>query len=442
MNLISNGNTVDRREFIVRAGVAAIAGVAASCDQQSAAISGQNSGDEWDNVRAQFNLAHDQIDLSALFITSHPKPVRDAIERYRAALDKNPTSYLREEINDHESEVLQAAAEYLGANPAEIALTDSTTMGLGLVYNGLKLLPGQQALTTIHDYYATHESLRLASERTGAQIVETQLYQDEQTVSIDEIVTNIRKAIAAETRVLALTWVLSSTGLKLPLKEIATVVKEANAPRDEQQKILLCVDGVHGFGVEDVTMPGLGCDFFMAGCHKWMFGPRGTGIIWGNERAWSSVRPTIPTFMDDASRDAWLRDDEPPARMTAKTMTPGGFKTFEHQWAMAEAFRFHLGLGKAKIAARTHELNRQLKEGLAGMSHVKLFTPRTEELSSGIVCFDVNGMSPREVVARLKDRNIIATTTPYAQSHARVSPSIRNSPQEIEATLRAIRELA
>ena len=109
---------------------------------------------------------------------------------------------------------------------------------------------------------------------------------------------------------------------------------------------------------------------------------------------------------------------------------------------MTEAFKFHLDIGKAKIAARTHELNRQLKEGLAGMSHVKLYTPRDEHLSAGIVCFDVNGLSPRDVVAGLRQRNIIATTTPYAQSHARVSPSIRNSPQEIEATLTAVRELA
>ena len=44
-------------------------------------------------------------------------------------------------------------------------------MGLGLVYNGLKLQPGQQILTTLHDYYATHESLRLAAERSGADFV-------------------------------------------------------------------------------------------------------------------------------------------------------------------------------------------------------------------------------------------------------------------------------
>lgn len=432
---------MNRRRFLVRAGLAATAGaVVSSCRSRRSASVG--SGDEWDKVREQFNLSRDQIDLSALFIASHPKPVRDAIERYRLTLDVNPTFYLREQLNGHENEVLEAAADYLGANPADIALTDSTTMGLGLVYNGLKLLPGQQIITTEHDYYATHESLRLAADRSGAHIHEIKLYQQEQTITADEIVTNIRNAVMPETRVLALTWVHSSTGLKLPLKLIAEALKEVNAKRDESQKVLMCVDGVHGFGVEDIEVNETGCDFFMAGCHKWLFGPRGTGIVWGNERAWAAVSPIIPTFMDDEVRNAWMRDDEPPDRTTARRMTPGGFKAFEHQWAMAEAFKFHLDIGKDKVAARTHELNRQFKEGLTGMSHVKLYTPRDENLSSGIVCFDIDGMSPRDVVGRLRQRKIVATPTPYADSHARVSPSIRNSPQEIDIALREIRALA
>jgi isopenicillin-N epimerase len=126
------------------------------------------------------------------------------------------------------------------------------------------------------------------------------------------------------------------------------------------------------FGVEDVEMKEIGCDLFMAGCHKWLFGPRGNGIIWGNKRAWSAVSPIIPTFMDDEVRSAWMRDEQAPVRTTGRRMTPGGFKAFEHQWAMAEAFMFHLDIGKDKIAARTRELNHQFKEGLAGMSHVKL----------------------------------------------------------------------
>ncbi len=112
-----------------------------------------------------------------MFVASHPRPVRDAIEQHRSALDEDPTKYLRSSIGQYEEELLQSAAEYLGRSARDIAVTDSTTMGLGLVYTGLKLSADQEVLTTAHDYYATRESLRLASERTGARIREIELYK-------------------------------------------------------------------------------------------------------------------------------------------------------------------------------------------------------------------------------------------------------------------------
>jgi isopenicillin-N epimerase len=120
-------------------------------------------------------------------------------------------------------------------------------------------------------------------------------------------------------------------------------------------------------------------------------------------------------------------------------MTPGGFKAFEHQWAMTQAFEFHQDIGKSRVAARTHELASQLKEGLAAMPHVTLRTPRSPDLSAGIVCFDLDGVSPGNAVRRLRRQGIIATATPYAVSHARLTPSIRNTPAEIEHALEAIR---
>jgi isopenicillin-N epimerase len=181
---------------------------------------------------------------------------------------------LQEENGRRRALALEAAGRYLGASPGSIAFTESTTMGLGLVYNGLRLSPGQEILTTEHGYYVTHESLRLASIRTGAVIRQIRLFPDPQNATADEIVSAIAEAILPATRVLALTWVHSGTGLKLPLAEIGKVVAEANAGREEENRILLCVDGVHGFGVEDFTLATLRCDFFVAGCHKWLFGPR------------------------------------------------------------------------------------------------------------------------------------------------------------------------
>jgi isopenicillin-N epimerase len=437
---------VERRKFLLRSGLALASGVAlASCrnsetsktNEASAADTGFDSV-EWAEVRKQFQISPDYIELSGLFISSHPRVVREAIETHRRGLDENPTLYLQRMYSQGEQDTVGAAAEYLGARPQDVALTDSTTMGLGLVYNGLNLYKGQEILTTKEDYYATYESLRLASIRTGAQMREIPLFDDIQNVTEAEIVNNIVKEIRPATRVLALTWVHSSTGLKLPLRQIADQITKVNSSRKEEQRVLLSVDGVHGFGIEDVQISDLGCDFFIAGCHKWLFGPRGTGIIWANAAAWENVTPTIPTFIDDGVRDAWIREEEPSGPITGRRMTPGGFKPFEHQWAVAEAFRLHLQLSKSRVAARTHELARRLKQGLREMSHVTLYTPMSKALSSGIVSFDVRGMSPRAVVNRLREQNIVATITPYATPRARLAPSIRNSSREIDATLEAI----
>jgi len=75
------------------------------------------------------------------------------------------------------------------------------------------------------------------------------------------------------------------------------------------------------------------------------------------------------------------------------------------------------------------------------MEHVRLITPMEDDLSAGIVCFDIDGMRPHAVVRALRERRIVATVTPYATTHARLTPSIINTEAEIDAALRAIREL-
>lgn len=180
------------------------------------------NANDWDEARAQFALAPDYIHLSALFIASHPKPVRDAIEQHRRELDANPVVYLRQENRRRANEALSAAASYLGVEtPADIALTDSTTTGLGLVYKGLRLGAGEEVLTTDQDYYVTHESLRLASERKGITVRQIALYDEIGTVSEEQLTETLARAIRPETRAPALTWVRSNTGLKLPLRRIA-----------------------------------------------------------------------------------------------------------------------------------------------------------------------------------------------------------------------------
>jgi isopenicillin-N epimerase len=393
----------------------------------------------WGSVREQFDLDPDYVHMSALYISSHPRVVREQIDTFRRELDRMPVVYLNAENRSRQRASRQAAADYLGVAADDIALTDSTTMGLGIVYNGMRLERGDEILTSDEDYYVTHEAVRTAAARYGATVRQIPLYEDSAQATTEEIVDRIASEIRPNTRVLTLTWVHSSTGMKLPIKEIAAEVRRRARDRD---RLYIAVDGVHGFGVESVRLSDLEIDFFAAGCHKWLFGPRGTGVLWARTRGWEFLEPIIPSFTDDETWSVWLSDGDVSGPTTAERMTPGGFKAFEHQWAMPKAFELHKELGPDRVQARTHELTRRLKEGLAEMSHVRLATPMPDDLSAGLVCMDVEGTDPRTAVRRLRERRIVATVTPYARRLVRFAPSIRNTPEEVDAALDAVSRLA
>jgi isopenicillin-N epimerase len=420
----------DRRDFLERSGLAL---AAAAVLGPEALAAGEETAAEplaplpWANVRSQFRLRRDRVHLGAFLLASHPAPIRRAIERYRRALDADPVGYLHGSSAAREAAVLRAAASYTGARAADIALTDSTTMGLALLYNGIHVRAGQELLTSTHDFFVTHDALQLKADRTGASLRKIRLYDDSAAASADTVVRRVVNAVTPRTRVVALTWVHSSTGVKLPIRRIADALRPLNRGRSGADRILLCVDGVHGFGIENVRLPALGCDFFAAGCHKWLFGPRGTGLVWGRPGAWRQVTHTIPSFTATGT--------------PGSAMTPGGFHSFEHRWALDEAFRFHRRIGRARVAARTHALNTRFKRGAAAMRHVLLRTPRAASLSAGLVCFEVRGVPPQEVVDHLLERGVVATVTPYTPTFVRVAPSILNTPAEIDRALRALASL-
>jgi selenocysteine lyase/cysteine desulfurase len=420
---------LSRRGLLGATAAVGLLGVAA-CEGEPAAPPPFDPRD-WASVRAQFALDPAVAHLSTFVFAPHPAPVRAAIERHRNGFDRDPIGYLHEHEAVAEGRVAGAVMEYLGTGIDHVALTDSTTLGLGLLYGGLRLGPGDEVLTTKHDFYATHEALRLRTERDGVAVREVELYADPATASADEIVGKLVAAVGPRTRAVALTWVHSSTGVRLPIKAIA----DALAGRD----VLLCVDAVHGFGALDATPASLGCDFLVSGCHKWLHGPRGTGLVWGSERGWSRFTPSVPSF-DGRSLVAWLtagRALTPPG----PAATPGGYHSFEHRWALAEAFHLHHSIGRDRVAGRVRELATRLKDGLAGIGGVEVVTPRDPELSAGVVCCRIGDIQVDEAVGRLAAAKVVASATPYRTTYVRFGPSIANSEEHVDTAVRAVRGL-
>ena len=403
---------------------AAAAGVVAGCGgSPKPAPSG------WAAVKAQFALSSDVRHFDAFVLATHPKPVREAIERHRRGLDADPNGYLREHEAELDQRVLDSAGRYLGVL-GDFALTDSTTMGLGLVYGTLRAQG--KPVATEHDFYATHEALRL---RFG-DVRKIRLYDDPATVTTESIVAAVKAGIDADTGILALTWVHSSTGVRLPIAEIAKSVAG-----ERRNGMLLVVDGVHALGAVDKPVGIESFDVLVAGCHKWLGGPRGTGLVW-SIKAWERMRPVIPSF-DGESYLGWLQEQPlAPVDYTAAALTPGGFHSFEHRWALAEAFDYHAKLGRAKVAERIRTLATRLKEGLADLRNVTLITPMSPGLSAGIVCFDVAGMRAGDAVERLRSEHRIgASVTPYATEHVRLGTGLWVDEQDVDAAIRAVSRL-
>jgi selenocysteine lyase/cysteine desulfurase len=312
-----------------------------------------------------------------------------------------------------------------------------------MAYHGLRIRPDQEILTTDHDHYSQHESIRFAAARSGCGVRYVRLYEKPASANSAEMVDRIAKAISPKTRAVGLTWVHSSTGVKIPIAAIAEAVKRANSGRPNGDRCLFIVDGVHGFANQDVDVAKLGCDFFASATHKWLSGPRGTGFLWGAKEVWPELRPTIPTFDPDAPQpwSAWEDRTSLPATQ-ASFVSPGGFMAFEHLLAIPAAVELQKKIGRDQISSRIRELNGAFREGARMIPGLTLHTPSDPELSAGISCFELNGVSPDEIDQRLAAKKIRTNASPYKVSYARVAAGIMNFPDEVDSVLKNLAILA
>lgn len=193
----STRRRLTRRHLLGATAAAGAAGLATGCEPERPASDDAPALDpaSWDSVRAQFALDRSRAHLATFVFAPHPAPVRAAVATHRAGLDRDASGYLAANEQRLDRAVLAAAAGHLDARSDHIALTDSTTMGLGLVYSAIRLRPGEEVLTTEHDFYATHESLRLRAERDGVTVRRARLYRDAATAGADEMVAGLTAAL-------------------------------------------------------------------------------------------------------------------------------------------------------------------------------------------------------------------------------------------------------
>ena len=236
-------------------------------------------------MRELFLLSDDMIFLNHGSFGACPKPVFKAYQDWQLKLERQPVEFIDQsrDFIINMKRVRIKLAEELGARPDDLVGVTNATEGLNIVAQSLKFEPGDEILTSDHEYGALEKTWELVSNRTGAKVIEVEIPLP--LVSEPAFSKVIIDAMTERTKVLFLSHGTSPTALVFPIKR---VVDEARA-----RGIITVIDGAHVPSLIDLNLNDLDADFYAGNCHKWMMAPKGSAFLWARRDVQTMLEPLV-----------------------------------------------------------------------------------------------------------------------------------------------------
>ena len=342
-----------------------------------------------------------------------PRPVFErTIEAWRE-LELNPVLYGYKVDLPAMEEVRTKAASLLACSRDELSLTRGTTDGMNAVAVGLAVNEGDHVLTTNQEHGGGRHCWDYLVRRRGVVLDEVALGLSEN--SAEAIVTRFREAITSKTRVLSFSHVLYSTGVRMPVAELSALAHERGC--------LAIVDGAQAPGGMAVDVGALGCDVYATTGHKWLLGPKGTGLLVVRER----VRDRIQLVAEENGRKA--QSDS-----TGLTNVPGVV-------GLGAAIDYVSGMGIGKIEQHNLTLRNRLFELLSTLPQVRLVSPPPGPLATALITVQVQGSTPvQDLIQRILDKHqVTLKALSKLPNGIRFSTHLFNSMQDVERAVEALR---
>ncbi|HEV8488799.1 MAG TPA: aminotransferase class V-fold PLP-dependent enzyme [Candidatus Limnocylindrales bacterium] len=288
-----------------------------------------------------------------------PEPVLAAQAAWRERIEADPVRFFSRELEGHLDAARTTLGEFLGADPEGIAFVPNATTAVGTVLGSLRFGPGDELLTTDHEYNATLNSLAAAARRDGARMVVARVPFPVADPGL--VVEAVLSAVTDRTRLALISHVTSPTGIVFPIAEI---VREL-----DRRGIDAIVDAAHAPGMVPAEVGRLGAAYWTGNGHKWLCGPKGAALLWVREDRRDAIHPLVVSHgANDPRVEAGLR-----SRFRVEFDWPGTVDPTPYL-AAADAVALVAGLapdggGWPAIQAANHELavtaRRRLCEALA-----------------------------------------------------------------------------
>jgi selenocysteine lyase/cysteine desulfurase len=375
----------------------------------------------WAQVREAYTPEPGTVWFNNLAFNPVPRTVHEAFLANERAFNAWPLAR-RARVFPAEARTAlrERLARMLKASPDEVALTRNTTEGLVTVIFGLDLKPGDEVVITTHDYGTFLTAWHQRERRDGITV--KRIAVPTPPASADEVVAAFAQAIGDKTRVVMLCHIVDPSGLMMPVRRVADLAHGRGAQ--------VIVDGALSFGCLPVDVKALGCDYFATSLHKGVGAPWGTGLLYVKKER---IPALWPLFGAPADRGADIRKLE---LIGTAPVT---------QWAtMNAALDVHDAIGIDRIAARYRHLFNHWTEQVAGVPRLKLYTPRSTDLSLGIGTVGVEGVAPRPLYSYLKDKRGISTWPIDYDGFQGVwvSPYLYSTPAELDRLVAVLKAVA
>ena len=322
-----------------------------------------------ENLARQFLLRDDVVFLNHGSFGACPRPVFEAYQRWQLKLEGQPVEFLGRDLNEHMRLPRVALANELGTTPDNIVGLTNATLGLNIVAQSLDLKPGDQILTTDHEYSALEKTWAYVARRTGAEIVVVTIPLP--LTSEAQFTRAIVDGMTERTRVLFLSHITSPTALLFPIEQAIAEARRRN--------IWSVIDGAHTPGHIPLQLDALGADFYAGNCHKWMMTPKGSAFLHARPEVQGLINPLVISH-------GWTENSKQPGAKGAFGNTPfidelemQGTRDPSPWLTVPAALDFRRNNGWVDVQAHCHDLAQDTARRLTALTGL---TP----LSSAAFC--------------------------------------------------------
>jgi len=376
----------------------------------------------WRFVRAQFPLANDRAYLNTGGLGASPYVVIDAVKMKMDELEKVSETGHTDEIW---KEIKGGAAQLLGCEAEELAFTRNTTEGINIACNGFPLRRGDEIITTTHEHVGNSIPWLAVKMREGIVI---KLFEPS-TTSAQENIDRIQKLITKKTRLISIPHATTTTGQILPIKEISRLAASKN--------VWLFVDGAQTAGMFPFDLHDLGCDAFATSGHKWLLGPKETGLLYVKKEMLDTIQARFVGAYSDNGFDLvkGTLNFHPSAQRYEY-----GTVNIPMRVGLGAAISFLQKIGMENVWRRDQALSTYLFNGLHQIPGISILSPVNEAERSAMITFQHEKLQFPELQRHLSTYELRTRAVSEGGVNAlRVSTHIYNNFEELDRVLEGTR---